>query len=455
MAYESINPFNEQILKSFREHSDDEIEQALAASDRAFRDDWRDRSFDARAAVLKKAVSILRNRRADYAKTVTLEMGKLLREAVAEVDDAADILEYFAENAATLLAPTEIKTRKGQATVHSAPIGVIFCIEPWNYPYYQLARVVGPNLMAGNTVVMKHAPGVPQCALAFESLLREAGAPAGAYANLFVSNNQAGRIIADERVRGVALTGSERAGVAVAAAAGKALKKSTMELGGSDAFIVLDDADLSEAVRLAVAGRMQNSGQACAGSKRFIVHERIADGFIEAFKTELGQLSAGDPMRDETTLAPLCSKEALERVLEQIKAAVAGGAKVLMGGDRLDRPGYFLAPTLLTNVAPSNPAFRQEFFAPVAMIFRVANEEEAVALANNSPYGLGGSVITTDAARGRRVAERMDTGMVFINSTVVSIPELPFGGVKHSGFGREMSDLGINEFVNKKLVLVD
>ena len=454
MAYQSINPFGEQVLKSFPEHSDEEIEQVLAAADRAFREDWRGRAFDARAAILKKAASALRERRADYAKIATLEMGKLLREAKAEVDAAADILEYFAEHAAALLAPTEIKARKGRATVQSVPLGVIFCIEPWNYPYYQLARVAGPNLMAGNTVVMKHASGVPQCALAFETLLREAGAPPGVYTNLFVSDDQAERIIADHRVRGVALTGSERAGAAVASAAGKALKKSTMELGGSDAFLVLDDADLAVAVRLAVAGRMQNTGQACAGSKRFIIHDRVADDFIGAFKAELEKLSAGDPMVDGTTLGPLCSKQALERVLKQTQAAVAGGAKVVLGGERLDRPGYFLAPTLLTGVAPSNPAFRQEFFAPVAMLFRVSSEEEAVALANDSPYGLGGSVITTDAARGRRVAERMDTGMVFVNSTVVSVPELPFGGVKNSGFGREMSDLGINEFVNKKLVLV-
>ena len=454
MAYESVNPFNEQRLKTFPEHSDSEVEQVLAQADLAYRQIWRGLSFDDRAAVLKRAVAELRANKDYFAKLVTLEMGKLYREACDEVIDCADILEYYADHAAGILAPTEIQVKQGRATVTSAPLGVIFAIEPWNYPYYQVARVVGPNLMAGNTVVMKHAPGVPQCALALEALLQNAGASKGVYSNLFVSNEQAEKIVADDRVRGVALTGSDRAGAAVAGAAGKALKKSTMELGGSDAFIVLDDANLDQAVKLAVKGRMHNSGQACAGSKRFILPESLADTFIEQFRKQLDSLLAGDPLDAETTLAPLSSKAALDRAMQQIDDAVAAGAKVLMGGKRLDRTGYFLAPTLLTNVTPENPAFLQEFFAPVAMIFQVRNETEALAIANDSPFGLGGSVITTNPERGKRVAGQMETGMVFINSTVVSVPELPFGGIKNSGFGRELSDLGINEFVSKKLVLV-
>ena len=454
MAYESVNPFNEQRLKTFPEHSDSEVEQVLAQADLAYRQIWRGLSFDDRAAVLKRAVAELRANKDHFAKLVTMEMGKLYREACDEVNDCADILAYYADHAAGILAPTEIQVKQGRATVTSAPLGVIFAIEPWNYPYYQVARVVGPNLMAGNTVVMKHAPGVPQCALALEALLQNAGASKGVYSNLFVSNEQAEKIVADDRVRGVALTGSDRAGAAVAGAAGKALKKSTMELGGSDAFIVLDDANLDQAVKLAVKGRMQNSGQACAGSKRFILPESLADTFIEQFRKQLDSLLAGDPLDAETTLAPLSSKAALDRAMQQIDDAVAAGAKVLMGGKRLDRTGYFLAPTLLTNVTPENPAFLQEFFAPVAMIFQVRNETEALAIANDSPFGLGGSVITTNPERGKRVAGQMETGMVFINSTVVSVPELPFGGIKDSGFGRELSDLGINEFVSKKLVLV-
>ncbi len=453
MAYESVNPFTEEHLKSFPEHSDSEVERVLEQADQAYRSTWRTLSFENRSAVLKRAVGDLRANRQRFAKLVTLEMGKLFHEALDEVNDCADILEYYADHAAGILAATETEVKQGRATISSVPLGVIFAIEPWNYPYYQVARVVGPNLMAGNTVVMKHAPGVPQCALAFEALLHDAGAPKGVYTNLFVSNEQAEKIVADARVRGVALTGSERAGAAVAGAAGKALKKSTMELGGSDAFIVLEDANMEEAVKLAVKGRMQNSGQACAGSKRFIVHDSLAEAFVAKFKEALEGLSPGDPLDEGTTLAPLSSKSALERALQQLEDAVAGGAKVLIGGKRLDRAGYFLAPTLLVDVEPSNPVFHQEFFAPVAMIFRVKNETEALAIANDSPFGLGGSVVTTSPERGRRVAELMETGMVFINSTVVSVPELPFGGIKNSGFGRELSDLGINEFVSKKLVL--
>ncbi len=454
MAYESVNPFTEKHLKSFPEHSERDIERILAQADLAYRQVWRDLSFEDRGAVLKRAVAELRINVDHFAKLATLEMGKLLREAVAEVNSCADILEYYAEHASSMLSPTETQVAEGRATITSAPLGVIFGIEPWNYPYYQVARVIGPNLMAGNTVIIKHAPGVPQCALAIEALLKNAGAPNGVYSNVFVSNDQAEKIVADSRIRGVALTGSERAGSAVAAAAGKALKKSTMELGGSDAFVILDDANLDEAVKLAVQGRMQNSGQACAGSKRFIVHESLADEFITRFKEQLGRFSPGDPLEAETRMAPLSSKAALDRVLQQIEQAVAGGAKVLLGGKRLDHSGYFLAPTLLTNVERSNAAFDQEFFAPVGMIFRVQNDKEALAIANGSPFGLGGSVITTDLERGKHMAGQMETGMVFINSTVISPPELPFGGIKNSGFGRELSDLGINEFVNKKLVLV-
>ncbi len=454
MHYQSINPFTEQVLESFPEHSDAELDAVLATADTAYRTDWRLRSYADRAAVLHKAASLLKERASDFAATATREMGKLLREAKEEVALSANILRYYADNAETMLAPRPLALKRGEAAVHSAPIGVIFAIEPWNFPYYQLARVAGPNLMAGNTLVVKHAPGVPRCAIAFEEVLLEAGAPAGVYSNVFLSNEQSASAIADARIKGVALTGSERAGAAIAAEAGKALKKSTMELGGSDAFIVLDDADLDTAVRLAVTGRMNNMGQACGGSKRFILHESVADAFVERFRDKLTTFVPGDPMQDGTTPAPLCSRAALDRALEQIDAAVAGGARVLTGGKRLPHPGYFLASTILADVGPDNPAFRQEFFAPVAMIFRVKGEQEAAALANDSPYGLGGSVVTKDVVRGKRVAAQMDTGMVFINDTVISAPDLPFGGVKNSGFGRELSDLGIHEFVNKKLVTV-
>jgi len=381
-------------------------------------------------------------------------MGKLFREAQAEVDLSADILDYYADNSATFLAPRKLKVTEGEAVVVSEPLGVLFCVEPWNFPYYQLARVAGPDLMSGNVLIIKHAPNVPQCALAFEKLFLDAGAPEGVYTNVFLSNEQAAKAVADPRIKGVALTGSERAGSAVAAEAGQALKKTTMELGGSDAFIVLDDADMDTAVKWGVWGRMNNTGECCVAAKRFILHEKIADSFLSRFKKALEALVPGDPMDAKTTLGPLCTKSALELVEKQIGTAVDGGAKVLIGGKRLDRPGYFLAPTILTDITPDNPAFHVEFFAPVALIFRVKNEKEAIDLANDSPYGLGGSVITKNVERGKRIARQIDTGMVFINQSTWTAPDLPFGGVKNSGYGRELSDLGISEFVNKKLIRV-
>lgn len=396
----------------------------------------------------------LREKANEFAETVTNEMGKLFREALEEVELSADILSYYADNAEIFLAPEKLKICDGEAFIESTPLGVLFCIEPWNFPYYQLARVVGPNLMAGNTLIVKHAPNVPQCALAFEKLMLDAGAPVGVYTNVFISNEQSAAVIADKRIRGVALTGSERAGEAVAAEAGKALKKSTMELGGSDAFIVLEDADLDTAVKWGVWGRVNNTGQCCVAAKRFILHEKIADMFLDHFRRKLASLVPGDPMDLKTTLGPLCTKGALDLVKKQIEDAINGGAKVLLGGKQLERPGYFLEPTILTDIKPQNPAYYQEFFAPVALIFRVKDDNEAIKLANDFPYGLGGSIFTKNIERGKGVARQIETGMVFINKATWTQPDLPFGGVKNSGYGRELSELGIGEFVNKKLIRI-
>jgi succinate-semialdehyde dehydrogenase / glutarate-semialdehyde dehydrogenase len=454
MAYQTINPYNETVVETFPEHTDVQLEVIIATAQRTFENDWSLRSLTERKAIIKRAALLLRKNRDEFAKPVTIEMGKLFAEALGEVDLSADILDYYAENAETFLTPETLKVSEGEAFVANAPLGVLFCIEPWNFPYYQLARVAGPNLMVGNTLVVKHAPNVPQCALAFEKLFRDAGAPAGVYTNVFISNDQAAKVVADKRIKGVALTGSERAGAAVAAEAGKALKKSTMELGGSDAFIVLDDADMDTAVKWGIWGRINNAGQCCVAAKRFILDEKIADTFLERFKQGMEGLVLGDPMEPETTLGPLCTANALDLVLKQIETAIDGGAQVLLGGMRADRPGYFLMPTILTDIKPENPAYYQEFFAPVALVFRVKNEAEAIKLANDSPYGLGGSVITKDIERGKRVARQIETGMVFINKATWTAPDLPFGGVKNSGYGRELSDLGIGEFVNKKLIRV-
>ena len=456
MPYQSTNPYNGKVDKTFADISSAQLEEKMQRADHCFKTDWQARSFAARTVILKKAAALMRERAQAFAELITLEMGKLIPQSLGEVALSAAILDYYADHAETFLVTEQLTTPRGQAMVESSPIGVLFGVEPWNYPYYQIARFAAPNLMAGNVVMVKHASSVPQCALAFEQLLHEAGAPDGAYTNLFISKDQVAQMIEDPRIRGVALTGSEAAGAVVAAQAGKHLKKTTLELGGSDAFIVLEDADLDKAVKHAVSGRMGNAGQACTASKRFIVVEGLADLFLEKFQSALGQFKPGDPMDKATTLAPLSSAQALENLLKQVDGAVQHGARVVMGGKRIEgHDGAFMQPTVLTDISEDNPAYREEFFGPVALFFRVADEDAAVALANDSPFGLGGSVFTQDIERGKRVARKIDTGMMFINSGAVSSPELPFGGVKNSGYGRELSGAGIQEFVNKKLIRVN
>ena len=453
MTYQSVNPYDGKTLKTFKELTDKEFEAKIAAAETCF-ETWRHKPYAARAAIIAKAAAILHERADEFARIMTLEMGKRIGEARGEVEFSSRILAYYAKNAERFLAPTKLNPTVGEAHMESSPMGVIFCVEPWNFPYYQLARVAGPHLMAGNVLLVKHAGIVPQCAIAFEKLLIEAGAPAGLYTNLLISHEQSNRVVDDPRIKGVALTGSVAAGKSVAARAGQNIKISSMELGGSDAFIVLEDADLDHAVKWAVWGRMYNTGQTCCAAKRFIVVEPLADKFLTKFRTALAALKPGDPMDEKTTLGPLSSEPALLQLVEQVKSAVSHGAKVHLGGKRIDRPGSFMEPTILTDVKPDNPAFRDEFFGPVAMFFRVKDEDEAVALANDSDFGLGGSVYTKDIARGKRIASRVDTGMMFINNIDWSDAELPFGGIKDSGYGRELGDMGIQEFVNKKLVRV-
>ncbi len=453
MTYQSINPYDGKILKTFEELTDKQLETALETAASCF-ETWRCMTFAERAAVAAKAAALMRTHIDEFARPVTLEMGKLIEEARGEVELSADIIDYYARNAEAFLAPQHLHSSSGEAAVENSPFGVLFGVQPWNFPYYQLARFAAPNLMAGNVVMVKHAGCVPQCAIAFEKLWIEAGAPAGAYTNLLISHDQVNRVIDDPRIKGVALTGSVEAGKSVAARAGQNLKKSTMELGGSDAFIVLEDADLDKTVTWAVWAKMNNTGQCCVAAKRFIVVEELADRFLAKFQTALAALKPGDPMDKSTTLGPLSTEAALVKLLDQIKRAVAKGATIVMGGKRIDRPGSFMQPTILTNIKPDNPAFREEFFGPVALFFRVKNEDEAIALANDSDFGLGGSVFTRDIARGKRVASRVETGMMFINQPTWTTPDLPFGGIKNSGYGRELSSMGIQEFVNKKLVRV-
>jgi succinate-semialdehyde dehydrogenase / glutarate-semialdehyde dehydrogenase len=451
MTYQSVNPNTGAVLKSFEHLSPVKLEEALATAHDSFQN-WKLMSYAARAAIVRKAGALLHARVDDFARLATLEMGKRIDEARGEVRFSGDILAYYAEHAESFLAPVELRPKTGQAHMESSPLGVLFCVEPWNFPYYQLARVAGAQLMAGNVLVVKHADCVPQCALAFEQLWIDAGAPRGIYTNLLISYAQSDQVIDDLRIRGVALTGSTEAGRSVAVRAARNLKKSTLELGGSDAFIVLDDADLEATIPWAVWGRMYNAGQTCCAAKRFIVMESIADAFITRFKAALEGLRPGDPMEATTTHGPMSTESALVALLAQVDTAVKAGAKVLLGGKRMDRHGAFMQATMLTDIAPANPAYREEFFGPVASIYRVRTEDEAIALANDSDFGLGGSVWTRDPARGQRVASHIDTGMMFVNNLDWADAELPFGGIKQSGYGRELGAMGIQEFVNKKLV---
>ena len=451
MAYSSVNPFNGKLLKSFDQLTDKQLEEKLVAAENCYKT-WKHTSYAERAKIVAKAAKLLGERVDEFAHTMTLEMGKRIDEARGEVKFSSDILAYYAKNAERFLAPEKLNPTIGDAHMESSPIGVIFGVEPWNFPYYQLARVAGPHLMAGNVLVIKHAGCVPQCAIAFEQLFIDAGAPVGLYTNLLISHEQSDKVVDDDRIKGVALTGSVAAGRSIAARVGQNLKPSSMELGGSDAFIVLEDADLEHTIPWALWGRMYNTGQTCCAAKRFIVVDKIADKFLEKFSAALGGLKAGDPLDEKTTLGPLSTESALVDLLKQVDNAVAHGARVVMGGKRVDRPGSFMQPTILADVSPQNPAFRDEFFGPVAMFFRVKDEDEAIALANDSDFGLGGSVFTKDIERGRRVASRVDTGMMFVNNISWSDAELPFGGIKDSGYGRELGDMGIQQFVNKKLV---
>jgi succinate-semialdehyde dehydrogenase/glutarate-semialdehyde dehydrogenase len=454
MTYSTINPATGETVTTFEGISDADLDDALDTAQSCYQDDWRYRLITDRAHVMKAAATELRANAAGYAQLVTVEMGKLIGTSEAEVGLSAAILDYYADRAETFLAPKELPESPG-AVIETEPIGVILGIEPWNFPYYQLARVAGPQLMAGNVLVIKHAENVPQCALAFARLFETAGAPAGVYTNVFASIDQIGRVIEDPRIAGVTVTGSERAGAAVAERAGRSLKKAVMELGGSDPLIVLEDADLDHAVTSALLGRMFNTGQSCVSSKRIIVvGQDRGDTFLRGFSDGLRSLHAGDPADPGTTLGPLSSERALDLLLDQIRIAREGGAQVVLGGNRIDRPGYYLEPTILTGIGEKNPAWALEFFGPVASLYFVDTEAEAIELANATPFGLGASVFTSDVDRGRQVARHIESGMVYINQPAWTAPEIPFGGIKNSGFGRELSELGFGEFVNRKLVNV-
>jgi succinate-semialdehyde dehydrogenase / glutarate-semialdehyde dehydrogenase len=452
MKYQVVNPSTGQVEKEYPTATDAEIGEILDRAGRGF-PAWRRTAMADRASILRRVAQLYHDRSAELGAIITREMGKTTAEALGELEFTVGIYRYYADHGPGLLKDEPLQSNTpGTAWIRKSPIGALLGIMPWNYPYYQVARFAAPNLIIGNTIVLKHAPQCPESALAMEQIFREAGLPADAYINVFASNEQVAEMIADPRIAGVSVTGSERAGSAVAGTAGQHLKKVVLELGGSDPFIVLDGADLPSVAKAAAAARMENGGQACNASKRMIVTDDVYDEFISEFTAAMSGYATGDPTDPETAYGPLSSEQAARNLMDQINDAVSKGATVHLGGHRLDRPGAFVEATVLSGVTPEMRAYREELFGPAAVVYKVSSADEAVELANSSAYGLGGAVFSSDEALALDVADRLDVGMVWINQPEGGGPELPFGGTKRSGVGRELGPLGIDEFVNKKLI---
>ena len=449
--YAVVDPATGETVKEYPTITDDELRDAIARADRAHRE-WSKASTVAdRAALVRRVGELHTERRKELAEIIAAEMGKPIGQARGEIAFSASIYEFYADNAETLMAdePIELMGGEGSAFVRRSSLGVLLGIMPWNFPYYQVARFAGPNLVIGNTILLKHAPQCPQSAEAMQQMFTDAGFPDGAYVDIRATNEQIEWVIADPRVRGVSVTGSERAGAAVAEIAGRNLKKVVLELGGSDPFIVLGTDNLDETVQAAVEARIDNAGQSCNAAKRMIVIDELYEPFLEKFTAALTAVKSGDPRERETDVGPLSSQLAADRLEDQVKRAVEQGATVVAGGKR---NGNFFEPTVLTDITPENDVYREELFGPVAQVYRVQSEEEAVALANDTPFGLGSYVMTTDPEQASRVADQIDAGMVYVNIVGADSAELPFGGTKRSGFGRELGRYGADEFVNKKLI---
>jgi len=451
--YAVINPATGETVKEYPTISDSDLQDAIARVDKAHREWSNSTSATERAELVRKLGALHSERRQELAEIIVREMGKPIEQALGEVDFCVAIYDYYADNAAKLLAdePIELLEGDGSALIRRSSYGPLLGIMPWNYPYYQVARFAGPNLLIGNPILLKHAPQCPESAAALEQIYHDAGFPKDAYINIYATNDQIADVIADPRIRGVSLTGSERAGAAVAEIAGRNLKKVVLELGGSDPFILLGTDDLDATVQAAVGGRLENTGQACNAAKRFIVTDDLYAPFLEKFSAALAAVKPGDPTSSETTIGPLSSSTATDRLADQVKRAVDQGAKLVTGGDH---DGNFFQATILTDITPEMDAYHEEFFGPVASIYRVGSEAEAIALANDTPFGLGSYVMTNDPDQAMRVADRIEAGMVFVNAVGLEGAELPFGGVKRSGFGRELGRFGADEFVNKKMIRV-
>ena len=453
MPIASINPTTGETLKTFAALDSRQVEDRLAKADRAF-EAYRRTSFAERANWLNEAGNLLEHEKAQLARIMTLEMGKLLRAAEEEITKCAKGCRFYAENAERFLAEQEIPTDTARNYVRYEPMGPILAIMPWNFPFWQVFRFAAPALMAGNAVLLKHAANVPQCALAIEDIFRRAGFPDGVFQTLLIETEAVRGLIDDPRIKAVTLTGSERAGSEVASAAARQIKKSVLELGGSDPFILMPSADLDAALKTGVAARIQNTGQSCIASKRFVVAAQVYERFVADFVAKMESLGIGDPFDPATEIGPLATEAILKGVDEQVQESIAAGAKLLTGGKRIDRPGFFYEPTVLAEIPRESPAYRDEIFGPVACFFRVKDAAEAIQIANDSSFGLGASAWTNDPAEKELFARELEAGMVFINSMVASDPRLPFGGAKRSGFGRELGAEGIREFVNIKTVSV-
>ena len=449
----SVNPATGQLIRECPDHDSAQVERILHAAEAGFAR-WRTTSFGERSLCMHAAATVLRKQRGELAGLMTAEMGKPIAAAEAEVDKCAACCDFFADHAEQFLAPELIATDASRSFIRFDPLGPVLAVMPWNFPLWQVFRFAAPGLMAGNVGLLKHASNVPGCALAIERVFREAGFPEGVFSTLLISGGEAEKIIAHPTVRAVTLTGSDTAGMAVAAAAGRALKKTVLELGGSDPFIILPDVDIDAVASAAASARCINSGQSCIAAKRFIVHAAIAEPFERAFAEKMAALRVGDPMDRATDLGPLARSDLRDSLHEQVRQTLSQGARLLIGGQPLPGPGFFYAPTILADVHPGMTAFDDETFGPVAAVIRAADADEAVALANRSKFGLGASIWTADTTLAETLAARIESGNVFINGPVKSDPRLPFGGVKTSGYGRELSQIGIREFVNIKSVWV-
>ncbi|MFJ4963821.1 Succinate-semialdehyde dehydrogenase [NADP(+)] 1 [Streptomyces sp. ADI96-02] len=451
-SYRIVNPATGETVREYPTATDAELLEKLKLADAAQRE-WAVRPPADRAAVLRRVADLYEERKQDLAAVITREMGKPVKQAAGEIDVVISIYRYYADHGEEFLREEELDVASGgRAVIRKEAVGTLLGIMPWNFPYYQVARFAAPNLMLGNAVLLKHAPQCPESALEMESLFQDAGVPEGVYVNVFATNDQVADLIADDRIQGVSLTGSERAGAAVAEIAGRNLKKVVLELGGSDPYLILGVSDLSRVVKNTLTGRMINAGQACNASKRIIALDEHYDAFAEQYTAAVRAIVPGDPTDPDTFLGPLSSEKAVQALDEQVQDAVSKGATVLAGGKRIDRPGAWYEATVLAGITPDMRAYKEELFGPVALLFRVGTEDEAVAFANNSPYGLSASVQTDDSEQAERVARQLEAGMVFVGGPAGTAAELPFGGVKRSGFGRELGRFGMEEFANHKLV---